>query len=49
MKGTAEAYCQVGLKTSAHELCKAVLQALTDETAEARWHNGEAVFSGNPG
>ncbi|MCK9200174.1 MAG: YkgJ family cysteine cluster protein [Gallionella sp.] len=44
MKGTSEAYRQVGLHASAHELGSAVLQALTDETIEARWHDGEAVF-----
>ncbi|OGS80776.1 MAG: hypothetical protein A2061_03915 [Gallionellales bacterium GWA2_59_43] len=44
MKGTSEAYRQVGLHASAHELCRAVLLALTDATAEARWHNGESVF-----
>lgn len=44
MKGTSEAYRQIGLNASAHELCSAVLLALTDETAEARWHEGESVF-----
>lgn len=44
MKGTSEAYRQVGLHTSAHELGSAVLQALTDEMTEARWLHGEAVF-----
>ena len=44
MKGTSEAYREVGLHASGHELCNAVLLALTDETAEAKWHNGESVF-----
>lgn len=44
MKGTSEAYRQVGLHASAHELGKAVLLALTDETAEARWYSGVSVF-----
>lgn len=44
MRGTANAYRQVGLATTAQELCAAVLQALEDDTAEARWLNGESVF-----
>ncbi|HCI15134.1 MAG TPA: YkgJ family cysteine cluster protein [Gallionellaceae bacterium] len=44
MKGTSAAYREVGLHAAGHELCNAVLLALTDETAEARWHNGESVF-----
>jgi Fe-S-cluster containining protein len=45
MMGTSEAYRQVGLPSSAHELCSAVLLALTDATAETRWLNGKAVFT----
>jgi Fe-S-cluster containining protein len=45
MQGTAEAYRQLKLPASAHELCNAVLQVLTDDMAEAKWFNGEAVFS----
>ena len=48
MKGTAEAYRQVGLQSSAHELCLTVLLALSDETAEERWHSGESVFPEDP-
>lgn len=44
MKGTSEAYRQAGLHASAHELCRAVLLTLTDETAEARWLDGVSVF-----
>ncbi len=44
MKGTANAYAQVGLSASAHELGQAVLLALTDDTAESRWYGGESVF-----
>lgn len=44
MRGTANAYRQVGLATTAQELCAAVLQALEDDTAEARWLNGVSVF-----
>ncbi len=44
MKGTSEAYREVGLHSSPRELNSAVLLALTDETAEARWYNGEFVF-----
>lgn len=48
MVGTAEAYREVHLAASAHELLAAVLQALADPTAEARWYAGETVF-GNHG
>ncbi len=44
MKGTAEGYRRVNLPVSGHELGQAVLLALTDETAEARWYSGVAVF-----
>jgi Fe-S-cluster containining protein len=44
MKGTSAAYREAGLPASGHELCNAVLLALTDETAEARWLDGESVF-----
>jgi len=44
MKGTADAYREVGLPAAAHDLGPAVLLALTDPTAESRWLNGEAVF-----
>lgn len=47
MRGTSDAYRQVKLHASAHELCSAVLLALTDETAETRWYNGESVFPGD--
>ena len=38
MIGTAEAYREVDLPASAHELNSAVLLALSDESAEARWY-----------
>jgi hypothetical protein len=44
MKGTSEAYRQVGLQVSAHELGSAVLQALTDGTSEARWCDGASLL-----
>lgn len=44
MAGTSEAYREVKLLASAHELNAAVLVALNDESAEARWYNGENVF-----
>lgn len=42
--GTSEAYREVRLPASAHELNSAVLSALVDESAEARWYAGESVF-----
>lgn len=44
IKGTSDAYRQVHFHASAHELCHAMLLALTEDTAETRWHHGEAVF-----
>ena len=44
MKGTTDAYRQVDLSATGHELGQAVLLALTDETAESRWYAGEAIF-----
>lgn len=44
MTGTSEAYREAKLSASAHELNSAVLVALNDESAEARWYNGENVF-----
>lgn len=44
MHGTSKAYRETGFQSSPHELNSAVLLALTDETAEARWHDGESVF-----
>jgi Fe-S-cluster containining protein len=44
MAGVSEAYHEVKLMASAHELNSAVLVALSDESAEARWHSGEIVF-----
>ena len=45
MAGTSGAYRQAGLPSSAHELNAAVLVALTDASALARWDAGEAVFA----
>jgi Fe-S-cluster containining protein len=47
MKGTSDAYGTLGFNTSAHELGRAVLMALTDPSEEARWYSGEAVFVTN--
>jgi Fe-S-cluster containining protein len=44
MKGTANGYSQINLPASGHELGRAVLLVLNDDTAEARWFDGEAVF-----
>lgn len=44
IRGTAEAYGRLNLDAGPHELCGAVLLALTDATAEARWHAGITVF-----
>lgn len=44
VKGTADAYARRRLQASGRELGLAVLLALTDPTAEARWAGGEAVF-----
>ena len=44
MAGTAEAYRDCKLHAAAHELNSAVLAALDDQSAEARWYNGEDVF-----
>lgn len=44
MAGTAAAYEQVHLPATAHELNAAVLAALSDDTAQARWYRGEGVF-----
>ena len=43
-KGSADAYAHIGLAAGGHELGQALLLALTDPGAEARWMNGEAVF-----
>ena len=45
MVGTAEAYRDVHLAASAHELLEAILLALSDATAEARWAAGVDVFA----
>ena len=45
MQGTADACRERGLDVSAQELCAAVLAALRDPDAEARWFRGEAVFA----
>jgi Fe-S-cluster containining protein len=44
IKGTSLAYIDAHLPASGHELAQAVLLALTDDSAEARWYAGEAVF-----
>lgn len=44
LKGTSEAYRQCGVGASGHELVRAVLLALLDPSAQARWYNGEQVF-----
>ncbi len=44
IKGMANAYNQVKLAASGHEIGQAVLLALTDEAAETKWYNGEPFF-----
>lgn len=44
MAGTAEAYRDDHLAASPHELLAAVLQALTDASAESRWAAGAPAF-----
>ena len=44
LKGTADAYREIGLHATGHALGPAVLIALTDSTAESHWLRGEAVF-----
>ena len=44
LRGTSGAYRQRGFDASAHELVRAVLLALLDPSAQARWYNGEQVF-----
>ncbi len=45
LKGTSDAYRDLGLHAVGHDLGPAVLVALTDPTAESRWQSGEAVFA----
>lgn len=44
LKGTSDAYREIGLHASGHDLGQAVLIALSDSTVESRWQSGEAVF-----
>lgn len=44
LRGTAEAYRNLGLEVSGHELVRALLAALSDPSAESRWARGEPVF-----
>jgi Fe-S-cluster containining protein len=46
MAGTALAYRDVQLPASAHELNAAVLEALTNVTAQERWYLGDAAALG---
>ncbi|MDL2337399.1 MAG: YkgJ family cysteine cluster protein [Pseudomonadota bacterium] len=43
-QGTLGAYAEAGFDASQHEMVSAVLTALDDPTAEARWCAGEPVF-----
>jgi Fe-S-cluster containining protein len=49
MKGTSNAYEQLGFESAGVELGYAVLQTLSDPTLEARWYRGERVFSQKAG
>jgi hypothetical protein len=42
--GTAGAYRDRSLEASGHELVSAILVALTDRSAQARWWAGEEIF-----
>jgi Fe-S-cluster containining protein len=44
-QGTSDAFRDVGLVSSRHELASALLLALTDATAQSRWLAGDAVFA----
>ena len=44
LRGTSGAYRQRGFDASGHELVRAVLVALLDPSAQARWYRGEQVF-----
>lgn len=44
IKGASGAYAQLGFEARGVELARGVLLALSDATAEARWHTGERVF-----
>lgn len=44
IKGASGAYAQLGFEARGVELARGVLLALSDPTAEARWHKGERVF-----
>ncbi len=44
MLGTAEAYRELNLPASPHELVAAVLTALTEPGAEALWYNGQSFL-----
>ncbi|UXY13661.1 YkgJ family cysteine cluster protein [Chitiniphilus purpureus] len=48
INGTALGYRAAGLSAGSLPLGPAVLLALTDPTAQSRWLQGEAVFSGLP-
>jgi hypothetical protein len=48
IKGASNAYAQLGFESKGVELARAVLLALSDPAAQARWHNGECVFSAEP-
>lgn len=45
MSGVSAAYREAGLPSASRELCAAVLLALTDDTAKARWYAGISVFA----
>ncbi len=44
-QGTSDAFREIGLVSSRHELASALLLALTDSTAQSRWLAGDAVFA----
>ncbi|KFB77523.1 hypothetical protein [Accumulibacter sp.] len=44
MLGTAEAYRELNLPASPHELVAAVLTALAEPGAEERWYNGQSLL-----
>jgi uncharacterized protein len=45
IQGTSRAYADEGLQSGGYEMVAGVLLALQDDTAQARWLAGEAVFA----
>jgi Fe-S-cluster containining protein len=48
LRGTSDAYQELGLDVISYELGRAVLIALSDTSALSRWYDGHAVFMADP-